>query len=163
MRHTHEVEIDGLKYTFTHFPATHAWRVHQKLLGLAGAPLASILNSVDPKSPLESKVNLEGLIVSLFDNLSDDSSELLMKDLLKCSTYENKELTMIFDVHFAGRIGHLWKVIAEQVKFQYADVFQDLVARISQVAASLKGSPALTTLFGPSGDASSAKSRTSRK
>jgi hypothetical protein len=162
MRHTQEKEIDGINYQFVHLPATTAFKIQQRLIGIVGRPLASAVSQFDPKKGIESTIDMESIVGVLVENLADERNESLMKDLIKGISFDGKEISAIFDVHFAGRMGHLWKVLFEQIQFQYSDVFQGLVERIGQAAASIN-SPVLNTLFGQPGDASSVKLRPSRK
>lgn len=123
MQHTETISVDGFEYEFTHLPATTAYKLQLRLVGLIGKPLGAALRGMDMTAGLQTEINLEGVLSGLAEKLSEREAEMIVKDLLQNIRFDGKDVSRIFDTHFAGRMGHMWKVLATQVRFQFADFF----------------------------------------
>lgn len=151
MRHTENIEVDDTTYEFTHLPATTAYKMQLRLVALFGESLGAAISGLDLKAGIKkSNINVQQVLGVLGNKIDDPEVMGLVKDLMVNIRFQNQDLAKIFDTHFAGRIGHMWKVVIAQVKFQFRDFFEDLVGLLSEGAARISASQ--TTSSGPAGD-----------
>lgn len=126
MRRTADLEIDGVRYTTTQYPATGGHKLLIRLAKVAGGPLVSVMSAgglgADVTPDLIAKA-----IDSLMGAVDEDMVDKLVKDALATTEVMEdsgrKALIACFDIHFAGRYGHLYKVLKEVLAFQYGDFF----------------------------------------
>ena len=103
------------------------------------------------------------VLATLADRLNDDDLEWMMGELAKVSTVEVEpgkapQLDKIFDIHFRGRIGQMFKWFAFAVEVQYADFWSGSEGGLNGLLAMAKAamaSPSPSTSTGSSGDPSS--------
>jgi len=129
-------EVDGTQYETSSYPGTLSLTLLARLTKIAGKPLAALLGEDDGKkkgkSILEADAGstIKAAITALVDNFDAETVAPLVKDLL-CTTVmketgSNTELSKGFDIVFAGRIGHMFKVLTKVLLFQYGDFFGGL-------------------------------------
>ena len=131
MRFEEQFEIDGETYKVKHFSATRGTRIFSRLVKFAGEPVAKFLSAGKAiKNNDEAAANevLGQAISALSSRIDENEVEVLIKDILdSVQVIEAKTGKLrgvgaeYFDVHFQGRIGHLFKVLGKTVAFQYSD------------------------------------------
>lgn len=174
MKHTHEFTVknkDGtaLKYTTSHYPAKTGLRLFTRLVALMGEPISAVAAEAlksDGKQKgsairrlLDSDFNPEMIpkaVQSLLAKFHEDVVESLVTDLLRTTQAGKSDLgdEAVFNLHFAGQMGLMFKVLKEVVAFQFGDFFGDLAASAAAEATSSmtsSESTSPTTSPGPSG------------
>lgn len=154
MRHYTEITIGEDRYTVSQFPATKGTKVLARLVRLIGEPMSYLLDQDGQASDVFPKAAR-----ALVDHLDENETMALVNDLLGSVTTGGAPI--IFDTHFQGRIGHLFKLLKEVVQYQYED-FLDVVAGGNPVQTAT-ASPSPSTSTGPSGGSSSVGSVRSRR
>ena len=138
MRHTEEFTVDDTTYRTTHYAATVANKLLTRIARIVGPGFATLgVAGMDA----EVTPDLIGTAVSSLLAQTDESD---MDDLLKkiISTTQiidsNGNRPIIFDTDFAGKIGHLYKVVKEVLSFQYSDFLAAIVELLGQGSAAIK-------------------------
>lgn len=165
MQHTKQVIIDGTPYVLTHLPPTQAFSILTKLLKLAGNTFGDGIDVKDLKQLSEMEINLGSIVERLGSNIDDPEAHKVMMDLLAQITHNGQMLKgPYFEAHFLGKISLMFKLLKEQVEFQYQDFFDAIGGAVGGLLSKV-GSTSLNpqAFAGPSGESSSAKPRLSRK
>jgi len=131
MRFEGQFEIDGEIYQVKHFSATRGTKIFARLVKFAGEPIAKFLSAgkaVKESDDLVANAVLAQAISALSVRIDENEIETLIKDILdSVQVIDSKSGKLrsvgneYFDVHFQGRIGHMFKVIGKTVAFQYSD------------------------------------------
>ena len=122
--------IDDLEYETENYLAMKAVKLGIKLSKIGGGSMAMIMSS----GGLEAKITPEfiGQVVeSVVLKLDEDESEIILREILS-TTYvmtggKRMNVRDIFNTHFSGQLGHLFKVLGEVLSFQYDNFFAVLV------------------------------------
>lgn len=69
---------------------------------------------------------LSKAVRALSEKMGDKTVSDLARELVETTRCDNK--VILFDTHFAGRIGHLFKLLAAIVEVQWKDFFSELTA-----------------------------------
>lgn len=112
--------IDGVDYEFTMYSATKGAKMLSKLTRLIGEPLAMFADEEKIDKDLGKVLPLA--MRALSEKLDDDVVVSMIKDILAEARVGGNQVSVIFDTHFAGRYGHLFKVVGEMLSFQYGDL-----------------------------------------
>ena len=146
-RRTADLEIDGVKYFTTQYPATKGHKLLIRLVKMLGKSVTSAM-SVAGENILDAKINGEligAAIEPLLESLDENTADKLVKDILETTDVIDEKgktsLLTAFDVHFAGRYGHLYKVLKEVLAFQYGNFFgviAEAKARLRQAGGAIK-------------------------
>lgn len=136
MRFEEQFEIDGENYKVKHFSATRGTRIFARLVKFAGEPVAKFLSagkSLKENDDTAANAVLGQAISALSSRIDENEVEALIKDILDSVQVIDAKSGKLrgvgaeyFDVHFQGRIGHLFKVLGKTVAFQYSDFLGDL-------------------------------------
>jgi hypothetical protein len=136
MRFEEDFEIDGENYKVKHFSATRGTRIFARLVKFAGEPVAKFLSAgkaIKENDEVAANAVLGQAITALSSRIDENEVEGLIKDILdsvQVIDAKSGKLRAVgaeyFDVHFQGRIGHLFKVLGKTVAFQYSDFLGDL-------------------------------------
>ena len=159
MRETKEVVVDNHTYTIGQFTPSKGLKILVRLSKIAGQPLAMMADSFKGKGMLDSDVNGELLgraIQALTMNLDEATVEQTVKELLQGVLRDGKPLN--FEIDFAQRYGHLFKVLGAVLEAQYGDFFGAIVAMRRGLGPSATAVPVggtAATSNGSFGDASS--------
>jgi len=131
MRFEEQFEIDGETYKVKHFSATRGTRIFSRLVKFAGEPVAKFLSAgkaIKDNDEAAANAVLGQAISALSSRIDENEVEVLIKDILdSVQVIEAKTGKLrgvgaeYFDIHFQGRIGHLFKVLGKTVAFQYSD------------------------------------------
>lgn len=119
--------IDEHKYEFYQFGAIQAVKVLTRLLKIIGEPIGMAITGVGKKSKsiLDQEIDKDALgkaIRALTERLDDNEVLSLINALMEQVLCDGKRI--IFDTHFKGRIGHMFKVVKEAIEAQYSDFFE---------------------------------------
>lgn len=138
MQRTKEIEVQGVKYKVTQFVATKSVTIFEKVLKLIGSPVGMLANSLEEEvtGDLVSKA-----IGAMTENLDPVRDIPLFKDILSTSQIVEEDGThreINFDIDFAGRIGHLFRVLYAILEFQYSDFLAVVADAKSMVSAAPK-------------------------
>lgn len=136
MRYGEQFSIDGQNYKVRHFSATRGTRIFARLVKFAGDPVAKFLSAgkaLKENDDMAANAVLGQAISALSSRIDENEVETLIKDILESVQVIDAKSGQLrgvgaeyFDVHFQGRIGHLFKVLGKTVAFQYSDFLGDL-------------------------------------
>lgn len=136
MSNTKTKEIGGKRYLLKLMPGRLGIKTWHRLLKLVGPGMAKITGAVElnPKKILSGEAQINGdmlglAVQTLADNLDDDSTLALIDTLLEHVSIveEGKTRDISLDSDFAGEYLDLYKVLFEQIKFNYKSFFGDSV------------------------------------
>lgn len=128
--------IDGENYTITTLPPTMALKLLTRLVKLIGEPMSMLYGDSEAKvaSVLPKAVN------ALAMRLNEDEVLGLTQELLKGVLYRGQNIQ--FELHFQGRLGHLFKVLGATLEVQYGDFLGVMLAAGGSPQASTALNPA---------------------
>lgn len=137
--------IDGKLYEFSQFNTTVSLRVLARLTKIVGEPIAIALGGakkVDKKSDDLADKDVTGevfgkAVKALVDRLDENEVVNLVK-LLTSEQVLCDNSKIVFDDHFCGDIGHLFKVIVGALEAQYGNFFGGITQQISQMSKDLE-------------------------
>ena len=127
MRNPVEVKIDGEQYTFCQLPPKRSLKLMTRIIRIVGAPLGAALDGiksgqVDMATVLDADLNFSTIVAALCDRLEENEVEAIVDELLSQVLHAGQgEVSRKFDVLFAGRLPHLFKVLAQALKVEYGD------------------------------------------
>ncbi len=127
MRNPVEVKIDGEQYTFCQMPPKRSLKLMTRIIRIIGAPLGAAFNGIkaggaDIGSVMDSDIDVSMIVAALCDRLDENEVEAIVDELLCQVLHAGRgEVSKQFDVIFAGRLPHLFKVLAQAVKVEYGD------------------------------------------
>lgn len=126
MRTIQDRTIDGLTYSVSQLPASRGLEMFGKLAGLLGpAALEALAKGASFDKDLQT---LAPAAVMLFARLQPGDLTAIAKELLGPATVDNTPLEKQFEVHFQGRILHLFKVLVFAIEVNFGDFFDVLGA-----------------------------------
>lgn len=134
-----EILVDETKYAVTQYSAGKSLRLLTTLAKVMGEPISIITGS-----GLDAKVGPEligSAIKSLANSASPTEIESLAKAILEgviIYSAEGHGRQINFDLDFAGKIGHLFKVLKAVLAFQYSDFLAGLADVMPEPAAKDK-------------------------
>ncbi len=137
MRKTEEIVIDDTRYSTTQYSAGKAVRLLTRLVKIVGKPLGLIASSGGLDAEL--KPDLVGqAVVALSENLEADDSLKIIQEILEGTLILSDQVNrpIVFDIDFAGRIGHLFKLLQKILLFQYGDFLENLAQATPPVLGS---------------------------
>ena len=132
MRNPVEVMINNEQYTFCQMPPKRSLRLMTKIIRIVGAPLGAALNGikadqVDIAALLEADLDFSMIVTALCDRLDENEVEAIVDELLSQVLHAGQgEVSKQFDVIFAGRLPHLFKVVGQALKVEYGDFLADV-------------------------------------
>ena len=127
MREPIEKTIDGEQYTFYQLPPKKSLKLMTRLVRIIGAPISAALGDlpdgqVNLEMILESDLNLGAIVGALCDRLDENEVEAIVDALLSQVIHAGQgEVSKKFDVLFAGRLPHLFKVLGAALEVEYGD------------------------------------------
>lgn len=136
MRTMKERTIDGHLYAVSQLPASRGLEMFGKLAGLIGpAALEALAKGASLDKDLKT---LAPAAVMLFARLQPGDLSGIAKEMLGPATADNMPISDKFELHFQGRIMHLFKVLIFAVEVNYGDFFDALGAlgAVSKAPAS---------------------------
>lgn len=132
-REIKDVTIGEHKYTFGHWDPDHGLSMFTRLIKMVGEPLAKVLvgasevaakgGGLDADIKEEDYAVVVGdLMSSLGMRLQEDEVKTFFRDAQRQLTCDGKQPT--YEVHYAGRIGHLMLVTKAQCQHQFSDFLE---------------------------------------
>lgn len=129
-----EVVVKDKKYLITAFGGVTSLNYYKRLMRLVSPAMMAMQGEGDV---LEGKSAMQMAVECLMDATDKVEVEQLVIDLLKNTTYNGKSIDP--EKHFAGGLGGLLLLVLEIVKFNFSDVFTDLVTAVGSVVAGTMG------------------------
>lgn len=118
--------IDGSKYEFQQFGASHSLKVLTKLTKICGESITLAMTATKGSGnffdrEFDSDV-LGKAVRSLVDKLDEDQVIDLIEELTARHVLcDGKQF--VFDAHYEGRLDHLFKVLGAALEVQYGNFF----------------------------------------
>lgn len=138
MRSTSEITVGEDRYAVTHYSATVAGELFIELTKKIGPVLSALVTrGQDEKVSLEMVADLIQRAVPNFERgeFTRLAREILSGTLAFLDNGKNMPVTELYDLHFQGRLTHLYKVLAAVLKFQYSDFLKEPAGNISEPKA----------------------------
>ena len=127
------VHIDGYDYKIHSLIPSKAFKLGARLAKVVGEPLAAMASASGDAD--KAGEFLPKAIKALQANLDEEQVWTLIKDLLCSVEFESKFFNQAsIETHFQARIGHLFDLFGEVVKFQFSDFFSAIGKAIGGVA-----------------------------
>lgn len=132
--------IDGHEYIFSQFGAKQAVKYMTRLARIAGKPVALALGSLDGgkgKDVLDRNIKTDVLaraLEALTMNLDQDETLALIEGFVGNDAVICDGKRIIFDTHYEGRLGHMFKVLKAALEVQYGNFFEELIVLIPRSA-----------------------------
>lgn len=118
-----EVSVDGRRYILNQYTAGKAVKLLARIAKVIGKPIALITGGGMGKE-MTGEI-LATAVDALTQNLEPDDLDKMIRDILEGTLLidgnKNKNVVAIFDIEFAGELGHLFNLLKEVLKFQYSD------------------------------------------
>jgi hypothetical protein len=151
-------EIDGVVYEVGQFPAREAGKILTALGGIIGPSLGQLGGEGEPKenareitSFLDIDIGIAAIgraIATLFSRLTEDRVNDLVFRMLQTTriladdggAFGDPKGEALYDVHFAGRLSSVIKLIVFVVEVNYADFFgiRDIGSLTDKILDGLK-------------------------
>lgn len=140
--------LDGTRYVLSQYTARNAVALLVKLSKIIGKPLGILTGQTEKDSEAVKKKLIGEAIDALTSNLEADETITLIEQILKGVSIIDGDTNrpLVFDIDFAGRLGHLFKLLKEVLMFQYSDFLGDLAAITPSIAVSKKESGRIKAL-----------------
>ena len=120
---TQEKIIDDINIMVTEMPAMRALRLQTKLFKIIGSPFAELLKIKNDDSDSENNCFSKAITI-LSQNLDENEFENLVLSLCLCVRANGHEMNKGYiDIHFAGKLNTIFKIIAFVIEVNYADFF----------------------------------------
>jgi hypothetical protein len=120
-----ETDIGDVHYSMRMFDGETSLLVLVKLMKLIGPAIATGMSnglSAEVTGPM-----LQQALTQLFSNMTHaEVKELVVKLLEQCEADGKPLINGLWKFHFAGKIGHMMRVLVWAVRSQYADFFADM-------------------------------------
>lgn len=134
-------ELDGSTYKTIQYPGREGTKIFSMLGKIIGPSLGALMGS-GVTSTLNGKVNsdaMEKAFSLLFSNIPENQADQFFDKILSCTKVikDGTATEINFDLEFTGRIGHLIKLAIRIVRFNFDNVFQDLVGMLPKVASPM--------------------------
>lgn len=119
--------IDDIAYEFYMMPPGKALKIFVQLLKRALGPVGGALDgsSLSLSDILKAKVNLNGLLSRLAENLDENWAHQTIMQLLEHVRHAGGT-PIIFEVEFVGKIFHMLKVVGKSLEVNYRDFTEGL-------------------------------------
>lgn len=131
--------IDGMTYEIGQWPVDKSLDMLTWLTKTLGESFASLSSGAVNMEDLMDKEIADVLgpaIRSLIPRLNEQEVKDRAREIVDDVLCNGKKIA--YDVHFMGRIGHLFKVIVEVLKVQYADFLGALTDKKPRVKAVVR-------------------------
>ena len=105
--------IDGIRYAVTQLDGIRALKIQTKLIKVLGSSLANSLSSGLDFSKLDEFLKKQ--LPNLLSNFDDEVVNKIILDLFDTGVFVERKGSLEpvdFEIEFAGKINHMWKVAA---------------------------------------------------
>lgn len=121
---TAELMVGDSRYLVTHYSPTLAGELFIELTKRLGN-VVGLLAGKDKDAEIDYRMIAELIqnVVPKFErgDFTRLAREIFTGTVTFLETGQNIALNEVYDIHFQGRLSHLYKVLAAVIKFQYAD------------------------------------------
>lgn len=128
-RETHSTVIDGDRYEMTLFGATQGYRLFHRLFRILGPSFGKLMDAVVDTGDIRD-VDLSSDVVAagiraLTESVKESDLDYVIDAMKKCThvgpggTEKTIPLSGVFEVHFQGRIGTMFKWLGWGLQTQY--------------------------------------------
>jgi hypothetical protein len=146
MEHFKDCVVGGKKYSINQFLAKRGTRIGAQLIRAVGVPMATLFSKGKKKEVGEM---LPFFIEALASRMDEDVVEKLVSNLLSTTVFNGQVLGAYdageegtWDAHFQGRLGDMFKLLTEVVRYQYQDFFSvAITAGLKEMATAQTSSP----------------------
>lgn len=130
MKRSADIKVDDRNYLVTQYMATRGQQLFVRLAKLFGKSVGLIADQTKEKGSFLD-VDITSVIESALLNLEPEASTLLIKEILVgTQIHDSNQVREInYDLDFAGRYLHLFKLLKEILAFQYSDFLGGLASR----------------------------------
>lgn len=116
-----EVTLGETLYRIQHFNPTKALSILTRLTKTVGPTLA-VFTSAQGKNQEEILDLLPNAVQALVEKIDETETPKLIKDLFECVTFNgSQKVSESFEFHFQGKMGVMFQLLIEVVKFQFSD------------------------------------------
>jgi hypothetical protein len=123
------VTVDDQTYKLVLFMPSRAFKLGARVAKFMGEPAVAMAAAAgDENKAIEA---LPIAIRALLNNLDEDQVWGLIKELMTCVSQNNQMVDV--DLQFRGQLGHLIKVVAKVVEYQFQDFFGAIGKAIAEV------------------------------
>lgn len=120
-----EKTIDGTAYQIGQATTSKQLKILTRLNKLIMEPLGVLAgDSKNLQQGKEMKLDIEACCKALAGNLEEETVLATVKELMEVVIANGKAVE--FDLHFQGRLKHLFKVVYAVLEAQYGDFFEGL-------------------------------------
>lgn len=137
------VSVDGENYKFISLAPSKAFVMAMKLTKYIGEPIAAMAKTADKKpgkkgakEEMDVGDALQGAVKTLLENLDEIALLNMIKELMLATEHDGKQVQ--FESHFQARLGHMMKVFAAAVEYQFSDFFSAIGQSIADVMGKVK-------------------------
>ena len=137
------VVVDSTTYMITHWSASKGLKIMARLTKLLGESVMHLtggskanLTEEEKKSQVENSLALA--VRALCDKLDEEVVLQTVKEILETTCEGPTSAQADFEIRFSGRMGHLFSVMVETLKFQYADFLDGTGGLLSRFAPVTK-------------------------
>ena len=138
MKQIQTIHVDEMRYNVSPFTTSKGVILLTDLMLILGQPMMNLIGVLKEGQKKQQKfsemdlssVDLNAIMSGLYARVDSHTLDNLFKRMLECTFEEHKSqsLASIYDHHFQGRYLHLFKVVFETFKVQYADFWNGLSA-----------------------------------
>jgi len=134
MRELVKKTIGDHDYEFEQLGAKQALKTMVKLSKIVGKPLAMVVGDGNVAGSLSREISpdlLGAAVGAMVERLDEGETQALCELLTaeKCLC-DGKKIN--FDMHYEGRLDHMFKVLAAALEVQYGNFFSGLFATVNQ-------------------------------
>jgi len=125
MRQLTDKFVDGEAYQVSQFGASQGLKVLTTLTKLVGPSISMAFGAEGQTSETAQAEVIGRAVNALCEKLDEEKVLNLIKTLIDTALVgEGKKI--VFETHFQGRLGHLFKVLKAVLEVQYGDFLSDL-------------------------------------
>ena len=123
-----EARVDGELYQIAQWQVDKSLEILVWLTKTMGESFAGILQTGNSEELLDQDITelLAPAIANLVPKLNERDVQKKCREIVEEVLHEGRQI--VYDIHFQGRVGHLFKLMVEVLKIQYRDFFGALSA-----------------------------------
>lgn len=124
--------IDGKSYEFYMMPPSRALRILVQIVKRSLGPVGGALDGSGASLAeiLKARINLNGFLSRLAENLDEDWAQQTIMALLEHVLHQGGS-KIVFEVEFQGKLFHMLKIVGKALEVNYADFWEGLRATLA--------------------------------
>lgn len=146
--------VDGLEYQFSKYGAKQGLKTLLRLSKMIGKPLAIAVGSAKGEGSLKDKqidMSVIGEAIQALTEQIDQDEVLSLVEQLTATDALCDGKKIIFNSHYEGRYGHMFKVMAAALEVQYGNFFEEISGLVGSPKNNQVSIQAKAQLTGASG------------